>query len=794
VNGTGVSVSLVFDGDLNTMNVEQKAQFTYTAIGELVDRFDNVSRDDVKSATLSAGSILLVVEFYPGTVSVDEAHTVVSDANTGNPIYASAGNITHSTSSTFIDKYTESPTAAPTSAPTLGSWCQELRFGETCSELKRPIFESTVAGSGTGYDKMDQCTLACETHNNVGCCQFDLLSSTCRGFPQTWNGTTLPSTLPRAASMCIAGPRWRTTTPPETTSGIDEDNVNTAANNNNDPVLGSAQTQYLLLGCLAAVALLCVLLLVRASMKMKVHHKEALKWTADEDNGDILAVSPKHMSSEDQEAAMGSLMPPWRAQFENTHFDDREDDDNNNNGDNRGGWGERKSVYSVQPRLAHVDSEGVDDDTGDWDDAFEQPHRSRPQSVGGPRLVHADSEINSEVDYDDDYNDDDVESDDHASKGLGMGAQPRSMRFAASAADGIESRLPAELHKFDSFLMDRAFERTGLFDEHDSKSQTGRQQQQHKQQQHQKLKQQQLPHPSYVRSSSGSELQGEFKNMDELAPEIFEIFNGCFDERSLGLLQEHRSDPFGRQPIAVRGSKVADVAYEHGDIDVEIDAETNRVRSRVLDVTYDSTSSFDDVADDATYEHASRGDVDDDDDDDDDTATNAASHFDDPMYEHAMSAAFRGFSDAQSNERPSKVLEPVYSMASDIDVYTTESRRPPIGTGGAASATNKTERVSKVHTAYAHASHGDIDYGSPSDDDEYRVAGADDSDDDDDNNNGVDIRNAWEGLAMFDGSDAIDVQETMMSPPLSMAMKRAKNMSRKLQPTHSTGSSASLEL
>jgi hypothetical protein len=130
VPGTGVGIRLIFDGDLTTMSNENKVQFTSTAIGDLTSRFSNTSVADVSSTTLAAGSILLDITFVPGSVGVKEAHTVVSNANNGNPIQATAANETFASSLAVVEQYTDvlitlptampsiAPTAEPTEAPT----------------------------------------------------------------------------------------------------------------------------------------------------------------------------------------------------------------------------------------------------------------------------------------------------------------------------------------------------------------------------------------------------------------------------------------------------------------------------------------------------------------------------------------------------------------------------------------------------------------------------------------------------------------------------------------------------
>jgi hypothetical protein len=495
-----VSVSLVFDGDLNTMNVEQKAQFTYTAIGELVDRFDNVSRDDIESATLSAGSILLVVEFYPGTVSVDEAYTVVSDANTGNPIYASAGNATHSTSTTFVDKYTEAPTAtpsvtptaAPTTSPTIGSWCGELVFGQTCSESSESMFEVTMTIEGDGYDKMIQCTMTCETHDNVGCCEYELLSFVCRGFPRTLTGTTLPSSLPRASSSCIIGPNWRTTVSPETTVlSVDEDAIDTAGGKNGGVSLTSAQKQHLLVGILALGSLVLLVMLVRMSMKQKLVMKlknpesQAESNKTNKPNTDTFPAPPQRKLSEAEEfdvncgeQPQGKLFP-WRAQFATA-----------------------SSMFSTGSGNPSV---GDNNFNGEWD------------NVGG----YGDARLNEQSSSDN-------QSHHHPPSVVNSAPATSSRRGgnSGSAKLNVESRLPPELRDLDALLMmDRAFD--GRIPAHfeglsaPSQSAGGR-----------------LMLSEGAQSSHGLGNEVAYQRGSQLAQlpsEIYEIFNGVFNEHSLEL-------------------------------------------------------------------------------------------------------------------------------------------------------------------------------------------------------------------------------------------------------------------
>jgi hypothetical protein len=395
-------VSLVFDGDVNVMSAEQKAQFTYTAVGELVDRFNNVTRDDVKSATIVAGSILLVVDFYPGAVSVEEAQVVVSNANAGNPIYASTGNSTHSTSITFIDKYTEAPTAAPTSAPTLGSWCQELFVGQTCTGSASAAVLEVTQTQGTGYEKLDACMMLCETHNNIACCQFDLLSSVCRAFPVSESAVvTVPSSIPRAASLCIVGPRWRTTTvSPNTTTttapAVDEGKVNTQSQST--ALMGSVSMQYMVIGLLAAFVLVCALVIYRVSLRAKQKREAEVGKLADDDSdisetaSNIIArLSPRPRTPPwaagegggDRESRPGSgVPPPWRTRHvgggfkgltlmggNEVHWD--ADDDFDDDGIARPAW----------DRAYHQNS------GPEWDSAFE--HRHLRRSTADSRLPEA---------------------------------------------------------------------------------------------------------------------------------------------------------------------------------------------------------------------------------------------------------------------------------------------------------------------------------------------------------------------------------------------------------------------
>ena len=203
----------------------------------------------------------------------------------------------------------------------------------------------------------------------------------------------------------------------------------------------------------------------------------------------------------------------------------------------------------------------------------------------------------------------------------------------------------------------------------------------------------------------------------DFTAEVFDIFNGRFDENSLGVTLDGAAEPV---------SKVSDPVYQRAS-DAGMD---------------DESTPSDNSADEA-----------------------------DAVYEHAVSGAT-----IEPRERESMVADPLYSYASvggDLDVTV---NAPPVPTS---------ERVSKVvYPVYAHASHGDLDYGTQSEDDFLTNVGD------------TDLTKAWEVLKMGDNDSNVDddhhVERTNQLP--SMAMKRAKNMSRKLQPSHSTGSTASLEL
>ena len=263
-----MKVSLVFDGDLNAMSDEEKTNFTDSAVYDLLNRFSNVTIDDVSSVTLTSGSILLEVTFTPGSVSVKEANAVVAEANKANPIEVHVGNATYSSSVTFIGMYTAPPSAAPTMSPTTsptvaGSWCTDMSFGAQCTERYRPLVNAPRL-EGTVFDKLAQCLNRCEELSNVGCCEFDMDTSLCYGYVTTFRpGSKVKS--PRrqtVAASCIAGPRDRPTDPPPITTvtpnTVPDDNNARDSQHNTDLGISSRTQTLLLLGALGLVVLVAV--------------------------------------------------------------------------------------------------------------------------------------------------------------------------------------------------------------------------------------------------------------------------------------------------------------------------------------------------------------------------------------------------------------------------------------------------------------------------------------------------------------------------------------------------------
>jgi hypothetical protein len=313
-----VRISLVFDGDLGSLSMDAQTELTDTAVVDLVDRFSNATLVDVSAASLSSGSIVLAVDFNPKAVSMEEAYAVVNDANNGNPIHASAGNVTYTSALTMIDKYTSAPTASPTAAPTAsptieGSWCADPSFATECLDKSRPLLDRPSL-DGTVYYKLAQCLELCEGTTNIGCCEFDMDRSLCYGYTTTSRpGQTVKSTRKRTvAASCIAGPRGRPTLPTTTTTPITvTENGGPAGQSDQGTSLGvSTKVQtYVLMGTLGLLALIVVgatycFLSRKISgggfVKTEIKPKDRKTIAEEEEDADYAFASPRPIAGDQQ--------------------------------------------------------------------------------------------------------------------------------------------------------------------------------------------------------------------------------------------------------------------------------------------------------------------------------------------------------------------------------------------------------------------------------------------------------------------------------------------------------------
>jgi hypothetical protein len=179
-------------------------------------------------------------------------------------------------------------------------------YGQRCSAQTNVRVAVSLASGANPFVK---CVAECEKVSNIGCCEYDLMTSMCFGFDtgESHSGITTSTSMARASASCIKGPRGRPTDPPETTTTasvqttssprvVQDDASDTGMGDNkqknplNAFTSSSVMQTYTLLGLLLVLSVLAVALaLCRVSLASKVktrHSPKTIKRLSSDDTCD----------------------------------------------------------------------------------------------------------------------------------------------------------------------------------------------------------------------------------------------------------------------------------------------------------------------------------------------------------------------------------------------------------------------------------------------------------------------------------------------------------------------------